>query len=164
MGHYVKGINQHGLHKRPPNSCSSPDIVVSKENEEDNQGRLFTMQPWRMQIRFRWRSRRVKPFENRKTLTTEPELSRGESKRWRRLGAGRSTRTIARWWQGSRLVMIWSELQQAKRTNMRKNCLILEEWSQLPCRRLRWTRRAGESRSLKRYSSRGKRLIPRFST
>lgn len=34
--HYIKAINTHGVHKRPPNSQSQTHFVVSKENEEEN--------------------------------------------------------------------------------------------------------------------------------
>ena len=38
MENYIKGIQRHGIHKKPPNSFSNPNIVISKENEEENQG------------------------------------------------------------------------------------------------------------------------------
>ena len=38
MENYIKGIHKHGIHKKPPNSFSNPNIIISKENEEENQG------------------------------------------------------------------------------------------------------------------------------
>ena len=32
MENYIKGIHKHGIHKKPPNSFSNPNIVISKEN------------------------------------------------------------------------------------------------------------------------------------
>ena len=41
---YTKNIKQHGLHKPPPNDKTTPHLVICKENEEDNQGKVLIIQ------------------------------------------------------------------------------------------------------------------------